>query len=102
MPNGGLGRVATARHHIGLKADFRSVFRQTYQTGLKLNQREDQEFDRLLKEGVSKLAMSEWTSSVVFVTKKDGKLRVFVDCRKLKAVIVRHVYRLPRMEEWLE
>ena len=36
---------------------------------------------------------------MLFVTKKDGTLRLCIDYRKLNRVIVKNMYHLPRMDD---
>lgn len=48
---------------------------------------------------VIKPATTQCKSQLVFVPKKDGYLKVFVDHRKLSAVTTRYGYKIPRMDE---
>lgn len=47
-------------------------------------------------------AMSEWTSPVLFASKKKGKERCALDYKKLNAVTVRNTYPLPRMGSYTD
>lgn len=53
----------------------------------------------MLKVGAAKPANAEWASHIVFVLKKNEKLRFCVDYRRLNAVAVRDGYAIPRMDE---
>ena len=46
--------------------------------------------------------MSEWAAPVLFVPKKDGKLRFCIDYRKLNSMTVKDTYPLPRMDECID
>jgi hypothetical protein len=42
---------------------------------------------------------SPWGAPVLFVHKKDGSLRICVDCRSLNDVTVKNKYPLPCIED---
>lgn len=54
---------------------------------------------RMLHSGVIEHAQSEWASRDVLIPKPDGILRICVDHTRLKAVMVKDTYRLPRVDE---
>jgi hypothetical protein len=60
------------------------------------------EVEKLLKHGLIQESQSGWTSPVVVAKKKNGKLRLCVDYRKLNAVTKRDNYPLPRIDEILD
>jgi len=45
---------------------------------------------------------SPWTSPVVLVKKKNGKLRFCVDYRRLNKITKKDAYPLPRVDEMLD
>ena len=47
-------------------------------------------------------SQSPWSSAIVLVRKKDGKLRFFIDLRKLNMRTVKDNYSLPKIEHQLE
>lgn len=94
--------LTTVEDRIGLQPDTRLVFQDTCRGGLKTREREDQETDWMFKESLREPAMSHWTSSVVLASKKDVKLRFYVDYRELDAMTVRNAYNLPRVDEYID
>ena len=58
-----------------------------------------QHIEQLLAGGVIRPSMSPFTSNVVLVRKKNGKLRLCVDYRMLNERTVKDSYALPRTEE---
>ncbi len=57
----------------------------------------------MMKElGVIEPSMSEWSSPMVIVPKKDGSLRVCIDFRKLNAQSKFDAYPMPRVDGLLE
>lgn len=51
---------------------------------------------------VVKPSETELASPVVLAPKKDGTLRICVDYRKLNAIPIRDLYRLPIIDERIE
>ena len=58
-----------------------------------------QHIEQLLAGGIIRPSKSPWTSNVVLVRKKNGKLRLCVDYRQLNNRTVKYSYALPRIEE---
>ena len=58
-----------------------------------------QHIEQLLAGGIIRPSKSPWTSNVVLVRKKNGKLRLCVDYRMLNSRTVKYSFALPRMEE---
>ena len=57
---------------------------------------------QLLSAGIIRRSHSPWSSNVVLVRKKDGKLRMCVDYRQLNQRTIKDSYALPRIEEILD
>jgi len=58
-----------------------------------------QHIEMLLATGVIKPSKSPYTSNVVLVRKKTGKLRLCVDYRQLNGITIKDSFALPRIEE---
>ena len=43
--------------------------------------------------------MSPWGASILFVKKKDGTFRLFIDYRQVNKVTIKNKYPLPRIDE---
>ena len=57
------------------------------------------QLQELLEKGFIRLSVSPWGAPMLFVKKKDGKLRLCVDYRKLNKMIVKNKYPLPRIDD---
>jgi len=44
-------------------------------------------------------SVSPWGAPVLFVKKKDGNLRLFIDYRQLNKMIIKNMYPLPRIND---
>jgi hypothetical protein len=53
----------------------------------------------LLEKGFIQTSSSPWGAPVIFVPKKDGTQRLYVNCRALNEVIVKNKYPLPRIDD---
>ena len=86
-------------HQIPLKPDmpppFRGIFRLSQ---LELRELKRQ-LDQLLKDGKISPSTSPYGAPVLFVKKKDGKLRMCIDYRALNSQTIQNRYALPRIDE---
>ena len=57
------------------------------------------QLQEFLKKGFIRPSISPWGSPVLFVKKKDGTLRLCVDCRPLNKMTVKNKYPLPRIDD---
>ena len=58
--------------------------------------------DKLLKQGLISPSTSPWSSPIVLVRKKDGRVRLTVDYRKLNAVTQMPASSLPRIQDCVD
>ena len=61
-----------------------------------------EEIDNLVEMGVATPSHSPWASPIVPVTKKDGKIRLCIDYRKLNSITEPDPYYMTTLEEILE
>jgi hypothetical protein len=61
----------------------------------------NQEVERMLKIGVIEPSTSQWANAVVATDKKDGRIRLCLDSRKLNAITTRDAYPLPHINRIL-
>ena len=57
------------------------------------------QLEELMKKGYICPSVSPWGAPVLFVKKKDGTLRLFIDFRQLNKVTVKNKYPLPRIDD---
>ena len=57
------------------------------------------QLEELLSKGFIRPSTSPWGAPVLFVKKKDGSLRLYIDYRQLNRVTIRNQYPLPRIDE---
>jgi hypothetical protein len=56
------------------------------------------QLQELLDKGYIRPSSSPWGSPAPFVKKKDGSMRMCVDCRPLNAVTIKNKYPFPRID----
>ncbi|KAL0533479.1 hypothetical protein IC582_030319 [Cucumis melo] len=57
------------------------------------------QLQELLDKGFSRPSVSPWAAPVLFVKKKDGSMRLYIDYKKLNKVTVKNKYPLPRIDD---
>jgi hypothetical protein len=57
------------------------------------------QLEELLKKGYIRPSVSPWGALVLFVNKKDGRLRLCTNFRQLNKVTVKNKYPLPRIDD---
>ncbi|GLI58974.1 hypothetical protein VaNZ11_000794 [Volvox africanus] len=56
----------------------------------------------LLAKGMIRPSTSPYSAPILFVGKKDGTLRMCIDCRGLNATMIKNRYPLPRVDDLLD
>jgi hypothetical protein len=64
----------------------------------KLKEMKEQ-LQELLDKGFIRPSVSPWGAPVLFVKKKDGSMRLFIDYREINRVTMRNKYPLPRIDQ---
>jgi hypothetical protein len=88
-------------HAIDLEARERPLFRPLYNLSVKELVALREYLDQALKNRWIKRSVSEVGTPILFVLKKDGSLRLYVDYRGLNAIIKKNCYLLPLISEML-
>ena len=57
------------------------------------------QLDEQLRKGFIRPSVSPWGSPILFVSKKDGTIRLCVDYRSLNEVTIKNKYPLPKIED---
>jgi hypothetical protein len=57
------------------------------------------QLEEFLKKGYIGPSVSPWGTSVLFVKKKHGTLRLCIDFKQLNKVTIKNKYHLPRIED---
>lgn len=91
---------------VGYKADltFKSeqpIFKRAYQVPYKLKEKLLGHLDMLEQQGViSPIKASEWASPVIAIPKKDGEIRMVIDCKvSLNKILIPDTYPLPLAQD---
>ena len=91
------------QHQIHLSKDTKPVAQRRYRMNPNYVARVKEEIDKLLQVGfIQPVKKATWLSPIVFVPKKNGKIRVCVDYRKLNAAIVTDAFPLPFTNGFLD
>lgn len=77
----------------------RSKYVAAYCAASKARQYDIEEVKRTTDENVAGLVQTEEAASVVFTSRRDISLRLYVEQRMLFSVKVREIYSLPRMNK---
>ena len=96
-----LGRTELRRHHIRLTSDvtFKERSRRIPHSMVEAVR---QHLEEMLEQGVIRKSESSYSSGVVLVRKKDGRLRFCIDLRRLNNLTIKDAYALPHIEEMLD
>ena len=86
-------------HQIPLKPDMPPPFKGIFRLSQLELQELKRQLDQLLKDGKIRPSTSPYGAPVLFVKKKDGKLRMCIDYRALNSQTIQNRYALPRIDE---
>ena len=90
-------------HKIPLIPGARSICQKERRMNLRLQLLVKAELERLLKAGfIRPVEITDWMSPMILVRKKNGKLRICVDYRKLNASTQKDHFHLPFISLLLE
>ena len=86
-------------HKIEVKPGIKPPSKAPYHLSQKELEELKSQLDELLAEGYIRQSKSPYGAPVLFVDKKDGKLRLCVDYKALNKVTVKNSYPLPRIDD---
>ena len=95
--------LAICQHTIPMREDAKPSKQRPYTYNENFANKIKEEIDKLLDaEFIYEIEHTEWVSPIVVVPKKNGKLRVCVNLKKVNAATVRDHYPLPITDHVLE
>ena len=96
-----LGYCTTLKHviDVGDSPPVKQRFRRLHPP---LKNQVEEELQRMEKQGLIEPSTSPWCSPLVPVKKKDGRIRICIDYRKLNALTKMSSYPLPNIEDNLK
>ena len=84
------------QHQIHVNKDAKPVHKRRNRMNPNYAAKVKEEIDKLLRVGFLRpVKQATWLSLIVVILKKNGKIRVCVDYRKLNAVTIRDAFPLP-------
>ena len=87
---------SVCKHTIPLQVDAKPSKQRPYSYNDNYAQKIDEEITRLIEAGfIYEIEHTEWVSPLVVVPKKNGKLRVCVNLKKVNAARIRDHYPFP-------
>ena len=95
------GRTTLTEHRIETK-DARPIQQVPYRLPHAYKDKVLEELKLMREEGIIKPSVSEWSSPIVCVNKKDGTLRLCVDYRRLNSVSQADAYPMPRIDDLID
>jgi len=101
LPNG-LPPTRDVDHRIELEPDSKPTFGPIYRLSTPELKELRKQLDELIQKGFIRPSTSPYGASVLFVNKKDGKLRLCIDYCALNKQTVKNRYPLPRIDDLLD
>jgi hypothetical protein len=84
---------------IELKPGTAPIYKTLYRMATPELAELKEHIKELLEKGLIHSSSSPWGAPVIFVPKKDGTQRLYVDYRALNEVTVKNKYPLPRIDD---
>ena len=84
---------------IELMPESRPIYKKPYRMGSEELAELKKQLDEQLRKGFIRSSASPWGSPVLFVSKKDGTIRLCIDYRSLNEVTIKNKYPLPKIED---
>lgn len=97
----GLGKTSFMIHHINT-GDSKPIRQRYYRLSPEKQRIITQQVDEMLNLNVIEPCVSDWSSPVLIVSKKNGEPRFCLDSRKLNSVTIKDAYNLPYISEILD
>ena len=95
------GQTNLVKHKLPLN-DEQPIKQRPYRVPYKLQETVKEQVQAMAEQNIIRKSSSPWTSPVVMVKKKDGKMRFCIDYRRLNSVTRKDTYPLPRIDEMLD
>ena len=91
------------QHTIPMRDDTKPCIHHLYSYNDTFSQKIDEEIDKLKEVGfIYEIEHTPWVSPLVVVPKKNGKLRVCINLKKVNAATIRDHYPLPIIDHVIE
>src|SRR5579871_6729633 len=97
-----IGRTDVITHQIIMDPDIYPIKTRPYPLAPKESEFLQKELDHFENLGIIEKCESPWATPILFIKKKNGKLRLVVDYHKLNKVTRKDAYPLPRIDELLD
>ncbi|MCP4342619.1 MAG: hypothetical protein GY799_27995, partial [Desulfobulbaceae bacterium] len=97
-----MGFTTLVEHDIELEPGTKPIRQKNRRFPFTVQDELEKEIKKLLDLGVIRQSDSDWASPIVPVRKKDGKIRMCIDYRKVNAVSVKDVSPLAHLNELLD
>ena len=95
------GRTEGVEHQIVTRA-AKPVRLPPYRLSHAYRETVQKELKEMLAKGIMEPSTSQWAAPIILVPKKDGSLRLCVDCRRLNGITQSDAYPMPRVDELID